>query len=78
MTRVARRTFLMLGLASTSWLCNGSLGPNSHGALIASAEARIGRPFRPASYAGVARHTTVRAATPGVGAPGYGVTPGVG
>jgi elastin len=37
------------------------------------AEAVVGRPASPVSYAGVARRSTV-----GVGAPGVGVTPGVG
>ena len=36
-------------------------------------EARVGRPATPVSYAGVARRSTV-----GAGAPGVGVTPGVG
>lgn len=45
---------------------------------ITDAEARFGRPATPVSYAGVARRTTVRVATPGAGAPGAGVTPGVG
>ena len=46
--------------------------------LVPVAHARFGRPATPVSYAGVARRTTVRAATPGVGAPGVGVAPGVG
>jgi hypothetical protein len=46
--------------------------------LVATAEAALGRPATPVSYAGVARRTTVRVATPGVGAPGVGVAPGVG
>ncbi|MCL4806889.1 MAG: hypothetical protein KJ062_03700 [Thermoanaerobaculia bacterium] len=37
------------------------------------ADAVVGRPATPVSYAGVARRSTV-----GVGAPGAGVTPGVG
>ena len=55
------------------------------GGLMATAEARLGRPATPVSYAGVARRTTVRAATPGVGAggiggpaSGVGVLPGAG
>ena len=43
------------------------------GDLISSAEAIVGAPATPVSYAGVARRSTV-----GVGAPGVGVTPGVG
>ncbi|MGD8587526.1 MAG: hypothetical protein PVG22_01710 [Chromatiales bacterium] len=53
--------------------------------MIATAEARIGRPATPVSYAGVARRTTVRVATTGVGAggvggpaSGVGVLPGAG
>jgi hypothetical protein len=40
------------------------------GALLSTAEARIGRPLTPMSYAGVARRTTRRAVA--VGAVGYG------
>jgi hypothetical protein len=40
------------------------------GARVSSAEARIGRPLTPMSYAGVARRTTRRAV--GYGAVGYG------
>jgi hypothetical protein len=43
------------------------MGP---GALLSTAEARIGRPLTPMSYAGVARRTTRRAVA--VGAVGYG------
>ena len=73
MTHATRRYVLMFGLAAAGWLCNGSIGPTSPGGLIATAEAVIGRPATPVSYAGVARRSTV-----GVGAPGVGVTPGVG
>ncbi len=76
---------LMLGLAITGWLFNGQTGPTSSGFLMATAEARFGRPATPVSYAGVARRTTVRVATPGVGvggvggpASGVGVRPGAG
>ena len=75
---ITRKSVLMLGLAMAGWVCNGDIGPASQGGLIATAEARVGRPATPVSYAGVARRTTVRVATPGVGAPGVGVTPGVG
>mgnify|MGYP001823894747 CR=1 FL=1 len=46
--------------------------------LVHDAEARLGRPVTPVSYAGVARRSTVRVATPGAGAPGVGVRPGAG
>jgi hypothetical protein len=79
------RLVLIGVLAVAGWLCNGQIGPNSFDGLIASAEARVGRPATPVSYAGVARRTTVRVATPGVGAggvggpaSGVGVLPGAG
>ena len=76
MTHDARSYLLMFAVATAGWLFNGGIG--SSGSLIATAEARLGRPATPVSYAGVARRSTVRVATPGVGAPGVGVTPGVG
>ena len=85
MKQPAKRYLLMFGLAAAGWLLNGETGPGSSGFLMASAEARFGRPATPVSYAGVARRTTVRAATPGVGAggvggpaSGVGVRPGAG
>ena len=42
------------------------------GGLISSAEARIGRPLTPMSYAGVARRTTRRAVAVGAGAAAVG------
>jgi len=78
MKQTARRYLLTIGLAVGAWLCNGSIGPTTSGFPVATAEARFGRPATPISYAGVARRTTVRVATPGVGAPGVGVRPGVG
>ena len=78
MKNVTRKLMLMLGLAAAFWVWNGELCPTLRGDLVDSAEAFIGRPRTPVSYAGVARRTTVRVATPGVGAPGVGVTPGVG
>ena len=74
MKPTSRKYMLMFGLAAVGWLCNGG----TEGNLMASAEARVGRPATPVSYAGVARRTTVRATTTGAGAPGVGVTPGVG
>jgi len=68
-----RRSVFVLGVAVGGWLCSGT-----DGSLVSVAQAVIGRPATPVSYAGVARRTTVRVATPGVGAPGVGVTPGVG
>ena len=85
MKLLTKRTALVLGLAAAGWLCSGQPGTNYAGGFIAAAEARFGRPATPVSYAGVARRTTVRVATPGVGAggvggpaSGVGVRPGAG
>ncbi len=71
---------IVLGLA---W--NGEVVPTAGRGFVSRAEAVIGRPLTPVSYAGVARRTTVRVATPGVGAggvggpaSGVGVRPGAG
>jgi hypothetical protein len=73
MNHILCRYVLILGLAVAGWLWNGEIRPTSKGFLGAIAEAVIGRPATPVSYAGVARRSTV-----GVGAPGVGVSPGVG
>ena len=65
-------------LAVAVWFTNTQREANLTGFLVSTAEARLGRPATPVSYAGVARRTTVRVATPGVGAPGVGARPGVG
>ena len=62
MTRVPRRCALVLFVTAAGWLWSGAV-----------AEAVVGAPATPVSYAGVARRSTV-----GAGAPGVGVTPGVG
>ena len=79
------RLVLVFGLAAAGWLLNGQITPSYSGGWMATAEARFGRPATPVSYAGVARRTTVRAVTPGVGyggiggpASGVGVLPGAG
>ena len=78
MNHSLRKYGLMAGLAAALWLCNGGVGTDLQDRLVATADARLGRPATPVSYAGVARRTTVRVATPRVVAPGVGVTPGVG
>jgi hypothetical protein len=62
---------------------SGEVSRDSRWSLVSSAEARIGRPLTPMSYAGVARRTTRRvvaygaAAGVAVGAAaGYAATPG--
>lgn len=85
MTRKILKTSTILALALAGWLCNGNLGSAFQGGPMATAKAVVGRPATPVSYAGVARRTTVRAVTPGVGAggvggpaSGVGVLPGAG
>ena len=50
----------IVGGAALFW--NGEVPLDSRSSLVSSAEARIGRPLTPMSYAGVARRTTRRAA----------------
>ncbi len=79
------RFVLMTGAAATMWLCNGEVS-SARFSVIDRAEAVVGAPATPVSYAGVARRSTVGAGAPGVGvtpgvgagAPGVGVAPGVG
>jgi hypothetical protein len=68
----ARKSVLVIGLAAAASICNIQVSPAGVSA-VATAEAVVGAPATPVSYAGVARRSTV-----GVGAPGVGVTPGVG
>jgi hypothetical protein len=56
----------VLGGAALVW--NGNLPLNTQTSLVSSAEAIIGRPLTPMSYAGVARRTTARAVGVGVAA----------
>lgn len=76
MTRAVRRSSL-LALAVTAGLfalfCNDQGGT----AVVSTAEAVIGRPLTPMSYAGVARRTTRRAVAVGAAATAgaYAVTP---
>jgi hypothetical protein len=86
MTHVTRRYVLAIGLAAAGWFWNGEILSIFDGDLVSTAEARIGRPVTPVSYAGVARRSTVGAGKPGVGVtrgvgvgrPGVGATPGIG
>jgi hypothetical protein len=55
-----------LGASALFW--NGNLPLNTGLSLVSSAEAIIGRPLTPMSYAGVARRTTARAVGVGVAA----------
>ena len=73
MKHVIGRYILIIGLAAAGLVWNGEIWPTSHVGLVGTAEAVVGAPATPVSYAGVARRSTV-----GAGAPGVGVTPGVG
>ena len=77
MKHIIFRTLFVLGLTTAGLIWNGDIRPTAQN-FVTTADAVIGRPATPVSYAGVARRTTVRVATPGAGAPGVGVTPGVG
>jgi hypothetical protein len=86
MTHIIGRYILIVSLVVSGLVWNGEIRPTSNRGLIAVAEAVVGRPSTPVSYAGVARRSTVGAGAPGVGvapgagvgAPGPGVSPGVG
>jgi len=75
MKHVICRFVLMLALVAAGLVWNGEIAPNFLVSFITTAEAVVGAPATPVSYAGVARRTTVRVATPGAGAPGVGVEP---
>ena len=62
MKRNCIKVIFVLLVAAAAWIWSGDFRPPS-GDLVATAEAIIGRPRTPISYAGVARRTTVRAAT---------------
>lgn len=83
--RAIPRYLLAFGLAVAGLFWNGEVAPRGDGGVMSTAEALIGAPATPLSYAGVARRTTARAVTPGVGyggvggpASGVGVLPGLG
>jgi hypothetical protein len=59
-------TAISIGGAAFLWSGQLTLAPAS--SLVSSAEARVGRPLTPMSYAGVARRTTRRAVAVGAAA----------
>jgi hypothetical protein len=76
MTRISATFFRLsiatiLGGAALFW--GGQLPLDRQSSLVSSAEARIGRPLTPMSYAGVARRTTRRAVAVGAVAAGAAV-----
>jgi hypothetical protein len=76
MTRISK-TLVHLSIATilggAALLWNGQLPLDPQSSLLSSAEARIGRPLTPMSYAGVARRTTRRAVAVGAAAAGAAV-----
>ena len=66
-TKKAGLAAIALLAGGTTLLWSGS-GPILAGSFISQAEARVGRPASPMSYAGVARRTTRRAAAYGAAA----------
>ena len=69
MTTITRFSIATV-LAGTALFWGGQLPLDRHSSLVSSAEARIGRPLTPMSYAGVARRTTRRAVAVGAVAVG--------
>jgi hypothetical protein len=61
----------IVGGAALVW--SGNLPLYSQSSLLSSAEARVGRPLTPLSYAGVARRTTRRAVAVGAATAGAAV-----
>jgi hypothetical protein len=70
-----RRYLLIFTVIAGGLAWDADADRNAQKFLITTAEAVVGRPATPVSYAGVARRTTVRVATPGLGAPGVGMQP---
>ncbi len=68
MTRIST-TFFRFSIATViggaAFLWSGQLTLDPISSLVSSAEARVGRPLTPMSYAGVARRTTRRAVAVG-------------
>jgi hypothetical protein len=62
---IATRKIIMVAAALTAFAAGGSIATNG---VFPEAEARVGRPLTPMSYAGVARRTTRRAVAVGAAA----------
>jgi hypothetical protein len=69
MRHVIGRCLLILALVAAGLAWNGDIQPTPNGGIISTVEAIVGRPATPVSYAGVARRTTARVASPGGGRP---------
>ena len=83
MKTLARRTMLLAGAfaaGAVGLFWTGQIPVGGKTTLVSRAEAIVGRPATPVSYAGVARRSTVGVGAGGVGGPasGVGVLPGAG
>jgi hypothetical protein len=79
MNWISYRHAVALAVLAVALSWNGELPPTI-GSFVSTAEAWVGRPATPVSYAGVARRSTVGRGYGGVGGPasGVGVLPGMG
>jgi hypothetical protein len=68
-TATLARISMVAGVAACGLFWSGELPIGNDAALVSTAQARIGRPLTPMSYAGVARRTTRRAYGYGAYAP---------
>jgi hypothetical protein len=64
-TRMTKFSLMTLVFAASCFPLGDFVMPSGSGLFLSQAEARIGRPLTPMSYAGVARRTTRRAVTYG-------------
>jgi hypothetical protein len=62
------RTAIAVSVGAVTLLWSGDVPLDGQTALVSTAEARVGRPATPMSYAGVARRTTRRAVAVGAAA----------
>jgi hypothetical protein len=65
MTRMTRVSLMTLVFAACCLPLGETVTPSGSGLFVSQAEARVGRPVTPMSYAGVARRTTRRAVAVG-------------
>ena len=76
MVKKLTRYLIAGGVGAAALFWNGNIPTDAQTTLLSTADARVGRPATPVSYAGVARRTTRRAVAAGtvVGATAVGVT----
>jgi hypothetical protein len=76
MVKQLTRYLIAGGVGAAALFWNGTIPTDAQTTFVSSADARVGRPATPVSYAGVARRTTRRAVAAGtvVGATAVGVT----